>query len=101
MLVDDEIMLLDLYKDLFEANGYDVVATATDGGEAVFLYLKLVTNDKKPDIVIMDYRMPFKNGVDATQEILSLDPQAKIIVASADATVGEEVRSKGALEFVH
>jgi len=47
----------------------------------------------------MDHRMPIKNGIDATKEILSLDSNAKILFASADDSVKGEALSIGAIGF--
>jgi two-component system, chemotaxis family, chemotaxis protein CheY len=48
----------------------------------------------------MDHRMPVKNGVDATREIRRLDPHAKVLVISADATVERRAVEAGALAFL-
>ncbi len=53
----------------------------------------------KPDVVIMDHRMPIKSGIEATEEILEFDKNAKIIFASTDKTVKEIALSIGALIF--
>ena len=55
---------------------------------------------EKPDIIILDYRMPIKNGIDALKEILQIDNNSRIIFASADKTIKEEVYSYGAIEFL-
>ena len=54
----------------------------------------------KPDIIILDYRMPIKNGIDALKEILKIDRNSKIIFASADRTIKQEVYSSGAVGFL-
>ena len=55
---------------------------------------------EKPDIIILDYRMPIKNGIDALKEILQIDHNSRVIFASADKTIKEEVYSYGAMEFL-
>ena len=52
-----------------------VVAEASNGEEAVTQYLAC-----RPDIVLMDLRMPVMDGVTATQAIIAVDPDARIIV---------------------
>jgi two-component system chemotaxis response regulator CheY len=53
----------------------------------------------KPDIILMDHRMPIKNGLDASREILELDGHSIIILASADKSVRNEALSMGILSF--
>lgn len=67
---------------------------AQDGQEAVELYEK-----HHPDVVLMDIRMPNKDGFEATKEILQLDPQAQIIMQTAYA-LPEERRKAAQLGCV-
>ena len=69
---------------------------AKNGKEAVEMYKSF--NDK-PDVIIMDHRMPIMNGIDASKEILRFDKDAKIIFASADMTVQKEAASIGVISF--
>lgn len=55
----------------------DVIAEAADGEEAVEVY-----EDVRPDVVLMDLRMPGMGGVDAIIAIRKSDPEARIIVLS-------------------
>ena len=96
-LVDDEKFIVDLYRDILEANGHIVVAVANDGEEAVQKYKDL---KEKPVVIIMDQRMPVKDGVSATQEILSMDPKATIFFGSADLHIEKEALAAGAKGFL-
>ena len=78
-------------------SGFEVVAIANNGDEAIKKFQQL---EEKPDIIILDYRMPIKNGIDALKEILKIDENSKIIFASADRTIKEEVIQYGALGFL-
>lgn len=60
---DEALIRLDLVEMLHE-EGYDVVGQAGDGQEAVDLAQEL-----KPDLVIMDVKMPRRDGIDAASEI--------------------------------
>ncbi|MFX1394306.1 MAG: response regulator [Promethearchaeota archaeon] len=95
-IVEDELSLLDLYKMVLEAFGFDVMDLAKNGEEAVE---KFKSFSKKPDLIIMDYRMPVKNGIEATKEILQINNDIKIVFASADLTVENYARSIGAISF--
>ncbi|MDE7076005.1 MAG: response regulator transcription factor, partial [Clostridia bacterium] len=76
MLVDDQIILAEGIKSVLETSGdITVVGVAGDGGEAVVLAESL-----KPDVVLMDIRMPNMNGVAATKKIKEVLPGCKIII---------------------
>jgi len=81
---------------LLRASGFDVIGIAKNGKEAVEMYKNFPI---KPDIIIMDHRMPIKNGIEASKEILSINSEAKIIFASADTTIKEIAESIGVLCF--
>jgi CheY-like chemotaxis protein len=98
MIVDDDVAIQELCKLVLEDNGYEV-KTALNGEEALNLYKELMNDKRKPDIVIMDYRMPVMNGIEATKAILSLDSKARIIFVSADATIFEEVATLGVMKM--
>ena len=70
---------------------------ASDGEEAVKKYKTL---GSKPFIVIMDQRMPVKDGVTATQEILQYDPKARILFGSADLQIKSDAIKAGAKDFL-
>jgi DNA-binding NarL/FixJ family response regulator len=57
--------------------GMDVVAEASDGEEAIEVY-----DDVRPDVVLMDLRMPGMGGVEAILAIRKKDPEARVIVLS-------------------
>jgi len=71
---------------------------AKNGREAVELYKTL---QKKPELIIMDHRMPIKNGLDAMKEIIQYDNSAKVVFASGDKLIEREVRQEGAIDFLH
>ncbi len=54
---------------------------------------------KKPDIILMDHRMPVKTGLEASKEILAMDKNAKIIFSTADKSNKREAISIGAFSF--
>jgi len=52
---------------------------ANNGEEAIKMFRSF---NEKPDIIILDYRMPIKNGLDTLKEILQIDHSSRIIFAS-------------------
>jgi len=96
-IVDDDQSLQRLYVLILKEAGFEIIDTALNGKVAVEKYLSLKT---KPDIILMDHRMPIKNGLDAMIEILQIDGHEKIIFASADITIKQKALSLGACEFL-
>ncbi len=78
LIVDDAQFMRKLLADILKKGGYEICGEASNGDEAVKLYKEL-----SPDLVTMDIVMPDKSGIDAIREIISYDPNAKIVVVSA------------------
>ena len=96
-IVDDEPDLQKLYKLAIASRGYAITYIASDGTDALE---KQKTAPHKPDIIIMDHRMPTKNGVETMKEILSLYPGTKVIFVSADEAIEKEALAVGASRFL-
>ncbi|HDP96440.1 MAG TPA: response regulator [Euryarchaeota archaeon] len=97
MVVDDEVFIVDLYRDILKLKGFEVIATAYDGDEAI---RKLSNSEIFPDIIILDHRMPEKSGIETMAEILEIKSDAKILFVSADIMVEKEAIRKGAVGFL-
>jgi two-component system chemotaxis response regulator CheY len=97
LIVDDELFIVELYRDILQLRGYKVVGTAFDGEEALKKYGSVA---EKPDVIIMDHRMPIMNGVEATKEIMKMNPKQKVIFVSADVLVEKEAMEAGAVDFL-
>ncbi len=98
MIVEDEPTLRSLYTEMLPIFGINILGSAKDGDEAVSMFKTLA---KKPDFIIMDHRMPLKDGIEATREILQVDSASKIIFASADQGVKNQALAIGAIYFLH
>jgi DNA-binding NarL/FixJ family response regulator len=78
MVVDDHPMWRDaVARDLTEA-GYEVVATVTDGAQAL-----RVANAARPDVVVLDLQLPDMSGVEVTRGLRAAHPAARVLVLSA------------------
>ncbi|MGH2775706.1 MAG: response regulator [Actinomycetota bacterium] len=92
LVVDDHPLWRDGIKSDLERSGMaEVVAEASDGGEAVELTLELM-----PDVVLMDLQLPNLSGAEATRLIVDEAPHVKVLVLSAsaeEADVLEAVKS--------
>jgi signal transduction histidine kinase/CheY-like chemotaxis protein len=77
LLADDEIMLRDLLAELLESYGYSVIKVMS-GSEV----LKVLTEEIKVDLAIIDYNMPEMNGVDCIKKIRQLNLNFPVILSS-------------------
>ncbi len=89
LLADDEIMLRDLLAELLESNGYNVIKVAT-GVEA----LKVLTEEIKVDLVIIDYSMPEMNGLDCVSQIRKLKFVMPIILSTGSLSLEKDFNPK-------
>lgn len=92
---DEALIRLDLVEMLQE-EGYDVVGQAGDGQEAVDLAVELT-----PDLVIMDVKMPRRDGIDAASEIAAkrIAPIV-ILTAFSQRDLVEKARDAGAMAYL-
>ena len=77
LIVDDEVEICDFLKSFFEERNYDVT-TATSGEEA----LKAVESFK-PQVLLLDIKMPGMNGVQVLQAVKTKFPKLKVIMVTA------------------
>jgi len=96
-IVDDDQSLQRLYTLILTEAGFEIIATAFNGKKAIEIYNNL---EEKPDIILMDHRMPIKNGLDAMTEILQINNHVKIIFASADISIKQKALEIGACAFL-
>ena len=95
--VDDDRDIMKVYRDVLQMNNHDVIAEALDGEEAVRIFK---TMKKFPDIIIMDHRMPGKNGLEAMKDIKNINPLQGIIFVTADNEAAKKAIELGANSFI-
>jgi len=97
MIVDDSMVFRINLKRILEKRGYQIVAEAANGQEAVEKYVT-----SKPDLVTMDITMPVLDGISALQKIRIIDDNACVVMISA---MGQEKKiieaiNSGARHFI-
>lgn len=92
---DESLIRMDLVEMLRD-EGYEVVGEAADGQQAVDLAVEL-----RPDVVIMDVKMPRRDGIDAASEIASrrIAPVV-ILTAFSQRELVERARDAGAMAYL-
>jgi two-component system chemotaxis response regulator CheY len=97
MIVDDAEFMRMVIKDTLLKHGHEVVAEVADGEKAIQTYLEV-----KPDLVLMDIIMPGIDGREALQKLLTMDPDAKVVMCSSlgqQALITESMKI-GAMGFI-
>ena len=97
LVVDDSHFMRTVITDILEDAGFDVVAQAANGREAVRQVL-----EHDPDVVTMDVEMPEMNGIEAVEEIMDRHPVPIMMLSAltsdgADATL--DALESGAVDF--
>jgi DNA-binding NarL/FixJ family response regulator len=78
MVVDDHPMWRDAVERDLAAAGFDVVAVAADGHQAIARFPAA-----RPQVVVLDLQIPGPSGVEVTADVLGRDPSARVLILSA------------------
>jgi DNA-binding NarL/FixJ family response regulator len=78
MVVDDHPMWRDAVERDLAAAGFDVVAVAADGHQAIARF-----RAARPQVVVLDLQIPGPSGVEVTADVLGRDPSARVLILSA------------------
>ncbi len=96
LVVDDERGVCRELRKFLEEKGYDVVE-AYSGEEALEAY-----KQESPDVVLLDIRMPDKDGVETLHELKALDPDASVIMVTAvhEEDIAKQAMAEGAFDYI-
>lgn len=92
VVVDDTDHVRKMLVDMLELDGFDVVGQASSGAEAV-----PIAERARPDVIVMDYKMPGMDGLSTARAVRDVRPDQAIILYTAylDSKLEMEARSAG------
>ena len=97
LIADDSTIIRKVIEKNLQSLGLEICASVDNGKKAVDAYRKM-----KPDLVTMDITMPQMDGMSALKEIMSIDPDAHVLIISAlkDSNTGIEALKLGAAGYL-
>ena len=97
LIADDSDAIVLVMRDILGIGKHTIAGEAIDGAEAVEKYSQL-----KPDLLLLDLAMPKKDGLTVIQEIMEMDPKAKIILitAAGDMKIIDKCLADGAKSYI-
>jgi DNA-binding NarL/FixJ family response regulator len=96
-VADDHPAMLEAVAEILERHGFEVIGRAADGEQAVTLI-----EETKPDLALLDYRMPRLNGIEVAARAATASPDTAIVFYTAygDRALLSEALEVGARGFV-
>ena len=94
LIAEDETLIRMDLAEMLRENGYEVVGEATNGEEAVALAIEL-----KPDLAILDVKMPKLDGITAAETIVKISP-VLMLTAFSQRELVERARDAGVMGYV-
>lgn len=97
LLVDDSKTSRKILRGILEDNGHEIIGEAVNGEDGIEKYKEL-----QPDITTMDITMPVMDGLEALEQIIKYDKNAKVIMVTAAGQKAKLVDAVkyGAIEFL-
>ncbi len=96
LLVDDDLQNVAVLREALQTEGFVVVGDAADGASGVE-----IAGSLRPDVVLMDLRMPGMDGFEATRLILDQNPDTQIIILTAyEELLTDSAESVGAFAYL-
>jgi response regulator NasT len=92
LVADDEAFFAEALAAMLHEEGFDVVSVVSDGARAIEAARAL-----RPDVVLMDMKMPVMDGIEAARRIVSEQPLIQVLMLSAyeDTALREEAAATG------
>jgi AmiR/NasT family two-component response regulator len=94
LVAEDETLIRMDLVEMLQAAGYQVVAQATNGQEAIEL-----ANEHKPDLAILDVKMPVLDGISAAEKIIQIAP-VLMLTAYSQKELVDRARDAGVMAYV-
>lgn len=97
LIADDSDAIRIVLKDILTIEEHDVIGEAKYGNESVIMFKQL-----NPDLMLLDLAIPKKDGLTVVKEIISLDPNAKIILVTArdDQKIIGQCMDYGTIDYI-
>ncbi len=96
LVVDDEPLFRKMLRRFLVGEGFSVIE-ARDGDEAILAY-----KNQRADVVLLDVRMPGKDGLETLRELKANDPEVRVMMLTAvcDEDVIDQALADGAADYV-
>jgi DNA-binding NtrC family response regulator len=96
LVVDDEASVRKQLRKFLEGKDYRIVE-ASSGEEALAAY-----RQDQPEVVLLDIRMPGKDGLETLKELKAIDPEASVIMVTAlhEEDLARQAMNDGAFEYI-
>lgn len=96
VVIDDEVEICDLLKDLLTAEGYKV-STATDSEQGLQMAMK-----QRPDLVLLDMNMPRMDGIEVLRQIKKADEAISVIIITGfiNINLARDAMRLGAFDYI-
>jgi response regulator NasT len=95
LIADDEAVVRMDLREMLEESGYEVVGEAGDGERAVEL-----GNEKKPDLAILDIKMPKINGLEVAEKLMERGIATLVLTAYTDREFIDRAKETGVLAYL-
>lgn len=97
LVCDDLLSVQSMLRRMLERDGLVVCAVASSADEVLTRY-----QANRPDVVLLDYRMPGASGLSVLHDLLAFDPTARVVMCSGtgDPDVRSEALLAGAVDWI-